>query len=217
MAPLKGPVRQISLGRGLWRPARGVASRWGCTVRDVVGAPVLILSGPPGAGKSTVARLVADRFDRAACVESDWFWTTIVRGHIAPWLPEADAQNRTVLRSCAAAAAELALGGYTVIMNGIFGPWYLDLVVDEIRRTGGDLHYVVLRPDVDVALERATTRAPLDPGTPPLTDEGPVRFMWEQFRNLGPLEHHVIDNGSQDPEETADLVWTRFVNGTDRL
>ena len=81
-------------------------------------AAVLLLTGPPGSGKSTVGRLVAEHFDPAACVESDWFWTTIVRGGIAPWLAEADAQNRTVLRTCAAAAAGLAVGGYTVVMNG---------------------------------------------------------------------------------------------------
>jgi adenylate kinase family enzyme len=81
-------------------------------------APILVLTGPPGAGKSTVADLVTERFDPSAHVESDWFWTTIVRGHIAPWLPEADAQNRSVLRACAAATAELALGGYTVVVDG---------------------------------------------------------------------------------------------------
>jgi hypothetical protein len=46
-----------------------------------------------------VARLVADRFERATGVESDWFWTTIVRGHVPLWLADADAQNRTVLRT----------------------------------------------------------------------------------------------------------------------
>jgi hypothetical protein len=164
-----------------------------------------------------VDRLVADRFDLAVCLESDWFWTTIVRGHVAPWLPEADAQNRTVLRTCAAAAGELALGGYTVVMNGIFGPWYLDLITEELRRAGGDVHYVVLRPGVEVALRRAVSRAPLTPGIAPLTDEGPIRHMWEQFQDLGPRERHVVDTSDQDPEETATLVWTRFVNGTDRL
>ena len=81
------------------------------------GGPVLLLTGPPGSGKSTVARLVAERFDPAACVESYWFWTTIVRGLVLPWLPEADAQNGTVLRACAAVAAELSGGGYTVVVD----------------------------------------------------------------------------------------------------
>ena len=140
-----------------------------------------------------------------------------MRGLVPPWLPDADAQNRTVLRTCAAAAAELASGGYTVVMNGIFGPWYLDLVIDGLRRHGAEVHYVILRPGLDVAIARATSRAPLTPGIPPLTDEEPIRQMWTQFQSLGSLERHVIDNGAQDPDETASLVWSRFVGGTDRL
>ncbi len=164
-----------------------------------------------------MARLVADRFDLSVCLESDWFWATIVRGHVPPWLAEADAQNRTVLRTCAAAATELALGGYTVVMNGIVGPRYLDLVTDELGRAGAAVHYLVLRPPLDVALARARTRAPRTPGTAPLADEGPIRDMWERFQDLGHYERHVLDNGDQDETETADAVWTRFVNGTDRL
>src|SRR5580658_5175102 len=135
--------------------------------------PILLITGPPGSGKSTVARLVAERFDPAVSIESDWFWTTIVRGLVAPWLPDADAQNRTVLRTCAAAAAALASGGYTVVMNGILGPWYLDLVTEGLRHHGGDVHYVILRPGLEVAMDRAVSRAPLTPGIPPLTDTGP--------------------------------------------
>ena len=65
-----------------------------------------------------MAGLVAERFSEAVHLESDWFWTTIVSGYIAPWLPEADAQNRSVLRAAAAAAGVLAAGGYTVVLDG---------------------------------------------------------------------------------------------------
>jgi gluconate kinase len=179
-----------------------------------VSAPIILLAGPPGSGKSTVAPLLANRFDQAACVESDWFWTTLVRGHVPPWLPEADAQNRTVLRACATAAAELALGEFTVVMSGIFGPWYLDLVTSVLRPRIDDLHYVILRPSLEVALSRAQTRLPLTPGISPLTDEGPIRQLWEQFQDLGTLERQVIDNGAQNPQETVSDLWTRFVNGS---
>ena len=93
----------------------------------------------------------------------------------------------------------------------------LDLVMDELRSPPGDVHYTVLRPGIDVALERAASRAPLVPGTAPLTEEGPIRQLWASFQDLGRYESHVVDNGDLGPEETASVVWARFSEGIDRL
>ena len=49
--------------------------------------PVLILTGPPCAGKTTTARLLAARFTRAVHLESDAFFHFIASGHVAPWQP----------------------------------------------------------------------------------------------------------------------------------
>jgi hypothetical protein len=178
---------------------------------------VLIVSGPPGAGKSTVGRLVAEGLERAVYVESDWFWTTIVGGFVPPWLAEADAQNQVVLRACAAAAAAFARGGYPVVMSGIFGPWFLDLVAGEFSTGDVELHYVILRPRLEVALARAASRPPLTADAAPLREEGPVRQLWDQFQNLGPRERHVIDNSDEEPGRTVDRVGARWAAGADRL
>jgi len=180
-------------------------------------APVLLLTGPPGSGKSTVSPLVARRFDRAACVEADWFFTTIAHGFVPPWLPAADAQNHTLLRACAAAAAALATGGYTVVMEGVLGPWNLDLITDELTPSGADVYYVVLRPPLDVVLARALSRQDAMPGVPALREKGPLRQLWEQFQDLGRYEGHVIDTGDLDADDTAALVVSTFVAGTHRL
>jgi dephospho-CoA kinase len=74
---------------------------------------LLILTGPPGAGKTTVGVLIAAESPLSACIQSDWFWTTIVNGHIPPWESEADAQNRAVIRAAAAAGARMANAGWT--------------------------------------------------------------------------------------------------------
>jgi predicted ABC-type ATPase len=190
------------------------------TVVLVAVEPVLIVTGPPGAGKSTVSMLIAGRHEQGVCIESDWFWSTIVDGFIAPWEPGADHQNRTVLRSFIAAASAFARGGYPVVLDGVVGPWYLDLVTQELQGTEVDVHYVVLRPSLSIALARATGRSGEKervPGHGHLVNEERIRFMWERFSDLGEREAHAIDTSELDPEQTAALVWAGFLAGDFRL
>jgi ATPase family associated with various cellular activities (AAA) len=46
--------------------------------------PVLILTGPPGAGKTTAARVLAERSERAVHLESDRFFHFIRSGYVEP-------------------------------------------------------------------------------------------------------------------------------------
>ncbi len=171
---------------------------------------VLVISGPPGSGKSTVAPLLAQRLGAlAVCIDADWFWTTIKSGFIEPWRPESDRQNRAVLRAVTAAAAELATDGYQVVIEGVVGPRHLPTAISFLHEMGIDVDYVVLRPTLATCLARAEARStdpPRTPGHPPLAASGPIRMLWEQFGALGPWAAHELDTTGLGQASTVEKV-----------
>jgi cytidylate kinase len=166
-----------------------------------VRAPFIILSGPPGAGKSTVAALLADHFDRSVLLPMDEFFHFIRKGHIEPFLPDAAQQNRVVVGVHAVAGAQFASENYTVILDGIVGPWFLDIYLEAARSLSLEVHYIVLRPSRTVASMRAVSRR-----SDQLTDPGPVGSLYTALSDLGIYEAHVVDSSVWDPLETANRV-----------
>ncbi len=124
----------------------------------MAGAPVLLLTGSPGCGKTTVAPLVADRHEPSACLDLDWFFAKVRRGYVEPWRPESHAQNRVVLRAAAEAVATFAAGGYVTVAEGILYPPMVDLFAEACAAHGIELHYAVLRAPIDVVQQRVQDR-----------------------------------------------------------
>jgi len=172
--------------------------------------PVLILSGPPGAGKSTVAEELAGRAERGVHLESDAFFRFIRAGYVEPWRPESRLQNEAVMGVVADAAAAYAGAGYETVVEGIVIPaWFLEPLRDALRAAGQPLAYAVLRAPLAVCRERARQR-----GREPLADPRVVERLWRDFAELGELEPHAIEVGDAGPIAVADAVAARLVDGS---
>jgi energy-coupling factor transporter ATP-binding protein EcfA2 len=173
---------------------------------DAVPSDLVVVSGPPGAGKSTVARELAGTFPRSALVPGDDFFAFVSSGWVAPWLPQAHRQNEVVLGAAAAASGRFAGGGYTVVCDGVVGPWFLPAFAAATGLPG--LSYVVLLPSEEVCLGRVAGRTGHG-----FTDADATRHMYRQFADADLDQRHVLRTGSEPPADVAAHVLDRLERG----
>ncbi len=163
--------------------------------------PITIITGPPGAGKTTVAALMARRQTLAVHVVGDQVFHWIASGYVPPWMPGTRRQNGAIVEAIASASARFADAGYEVFVDAIIGPWFLPRW-QRAARFRDPLRYVILRPSRDAAASRALKRG----GPDDLVDPEPVAKMFEAFEDLGVFEAHVVDTTRHGVEETVHTV-----------
>ena len=171
--------------------------------------PILILSGAPGAGKTTTARLLAVGFERAVHLESDAFFRFIRSGYVEPWRPDSHEQNTTVMRIVATAAAAYAAAGYFTIIDGIISPaWFLEPVRDALKSAGQVVAYAVLQAPLSVCTARAVGR-----GGEGSIDPSVIERLWQDFADLGDLKQNALDCAERSAAQVAELLKERMQQG----
>jgi tRNA uridine 5-carbamoylmethylation protein Kti12 len=170
---------------------------------------VLILTGPPGSGKTTVAEILATMFERTVHLQADLFFHAIRSGFVEPWKAESKRQNETVMRAVTGSAATFAKDGYFTVIDGILLPaWFLHPVHDALTNEGLSVAVAILRAPSSVCLERVRVRP-----TEPSRDPDVITQLWRGFDEVGELERCVIDSDDVDARATAQRVIDRLQSG----
>lgn len=167
--------------------------------------PIVIVSGPPGSGKTTACGLLAQADPQGLHLPSDLFYGFPAH-HIPPYRPQADAQNAAVIRAVCRSAASFAADGYRVYLDGIFGPWFLPLIAAQLQAARCPAAYALLDIGLDEALARVEQRS--GPGQASM-----VRTMHDAFRAAGSLAGHRIVTAGRPAAEIADEIAGRLQAG----
>ena len=167
---------------------------------------VVVVTGPPGSGKSAMADRLVNQFEPSALVAGDDFFAFLRSGAIAPWLTEAHAQNVAVIEAAAAATGRLAQA-CNVVYDGVVGPW----LVEEFLQAAGltRLHYALLLPPLATCLERVRTRVGHG-----FQDLAAAEHMWWEMRRADVADAHVIPDHDMSPDEIAAKVARMVDAGT---
>ena len=100
------------------------------------------------------------------------------------------------------------------VVDGVIGPWMLHhFRACATEAPDVTIDYVVLRPRRDIALSRALARTTADA----LLERAPILAMWDQFADLGPLDHHVLDTSDDDASRSAQRIAAGIAEGRFQL
>jgi adenylylsulfate kinase-like enzyme len=177
------------------------------SVRDAT-PPIFVLTGPPGAGKSTIAGALMRHFSYGLHIPVDDLREWVVSGLAGPvpeWTEETSRQFDLARRGAADLAARYADAGFAV-------------AVDDVATLAQASQYfveglaprrvvpVLLLPALDVALGRNARRTnkPFEPDF--LVDT--IQFLHTEFASqaANAVGWVVLDTSGQSPEETAAAI-----------
>lgn len=160
---------------------------------------IILISGIPGSGKTTVALQLAEHFERVALIEGDIVQHVFTyRGCVGPMqvpTPESERQYRLRWQNCLDLSKNFYDQGFTVILEQVAQPEWIEWFREHLA--GRRLSVITLLPRLEVVLERDRLRSGK-------TVAAKYAFLdeWLRARPIG----YTLDSSELSVAETVDQI-----------
>jgi|GEM_PF-476937 len=171
--------------------------------------PVFIVTGPAGAGKTTVARALCDRFERTARIEVDLLRAMVRAGHVSAVPGDDDLVERALQLSlarhnAAALAQNFVAAGFTTVIDDVLEqPAELDELLEALGPATAT-RVITLLPDVATLHRRDQGRPAGERMGARCTELHAIISANGETRGLR------LDTSTLTPEEAVDQIIERM-------
>lgn len=173
--------------------------------------PIFLIAGSPASGKSTLARLLAQRAAKGLHIPVDDLRTMVHGGVIHPgpvWSTELVEQLKLARQAAVDMSLRYHKAGFLVAIDDFFDPNSGMSEYESLHAIGRDFHRIILTPHPDVAITRLRARQPHS-GMRDLM-EGAIRDIHERITGLEPAltaqGWHLLDTSTGTPGDHADRI-----------
>lgn len=160
---------------------------------------IIILTGPPAAGKNTIARELVALQKRVAVIDVDVL-RHMAHPHLAPWCGEEGRfQHELGVQNACSLANNFDEKGFDAVI--------LDVIDDGLAK----IYRTALNPKVSIvallpSFEEVVSR---NKARPPVLSDAEIKFLYEQQTQLKIFDTK-LDNTLLSPVQTAQLLLSKW-------